>query len=217
MPYEELTSKQFAFVNYVFLGFTLYESYKIAYRVNGIKPLSISVAASRLLKNVKVQAKLKELRQKAEDDSVAKILEVKQVLTNILRTKIGDIAEFNIDNTRITFKDEALESPAVGYIRTETATIGKGDEKETVLITRVSLADKIRAAQELSKLLGGYQVGDVYNITDTKTLNIIVKDEETKTLLTEIVEGVPLDAESDDEGIQGKPKGIQEGQQQKSS
>ena len=70
MAQRGLTEKQRAFARYCFSGMSQREAYRKAFPNKKLKDASCDVQASRLLKNVKVQEYLEELRQQAQSDAV---------------------------------------------------------------------------------------------------------------------------------------------------
>jgi len=90
-----LTQKQEAFTLLTFKTNEPADAYLEIYKCKS-KAVA-SAAATRLLKNVNVQALLEELNRKTEDDTIATVLERKQRLTEIIRgnNPIQAIAELN--------------------------------------------------------------------------------------------------------------------------
>lgn len=120
----------------------------------GYSLASVDGNASRLANSDKVQARLKELRAAAADPTICSVKERKQILSGIVRATPADIMEISEDGKEVKVKAEALNSPAVNYIRTEEVRLG---EKIKVNITRAGLTDKVRAAAELNKMEGVYE------------------------------------------------------------
>lgn len=84
-------------------------------------------AANRLLKNVKVQERLRELADEMAEDKIANIREVQERLTAILR---GDLKE--------------------------SVVISDGDGGYRIVEKPPQLKDVLKAGQELAKMQGGY-------------------------------------------------------------
>ena len=139
--------------------------------IAGYSPRTAPYIGSENLNKLKIQARLQELRQVAEDASVATVLERKQVLTEALRITPEDIMELSDDSRDLMIKPEALKSRAVAYIRTEQISIGK----MPVRISRIGLMDKVRAAAELNKMERIYEAEGGVTV-DNRTLIINVGD-----------------------------------------
>ena len=105
----------------------------------GYSEKTADVTASVLLRNTNIQAYLKELQDKAEAETVAKVLERKQVLTEIIRTKHDDI-DAN--------KPEKSRNAALSSVKRSETKFG-----ETVTIT---LESKTTAIDLLNKMDGAY-------------------------------------------------------------
>ena len=142
-----------------------------------------SAAANRLLKNVKVKAFIKYLRQQAINKSIADLTEVKQGLTQIFRGRMSDYVTVNVNgNAIVSPTTEALKSAAVQEITTRTERIGGGSRPITADITTIKLRDPVRAAELLSKISGWHTDGvNVYN--DNRKIEIWkISDEELERI-----------------------------------
>jgi len=148
------------------------------------KPSAADALASRLLRNDKIQARLKELRKKAEDASVASVLERKQVLTEITRTVPSQVMDIAIGGRDTEIKPEALNSHAVSYIRTEQLA----HPGMPVRITRVGLVDKVKAIDLLNKMESIYSDQPQVNV-DNRKIEIYVNSEKGKELTARITAG----------------------------
>lgn len=95
--------------------------------------------ANRLLKRPDVLARLKELQQKAEDDSIADIKEIKQRLTAILRQQA---------------EEEVLMTEGVEKGVTETVRYKK----------KADLRTAAKAAELLAKMAGAFSDGTQMNV-----------------------------------------------------
>ena len=106
------------------------ESYKVAgYKVNTER--SAYAASNKLLKNVKVKARLQELAAELASEKIAGIREVQERLTAILR-------------------GETTEDVVV------TESNGDFTSEARVLAIRTPTKDIIKAGVELAKMQGGY-------------------------------------------------------------
>jgi hypothetical protein len=133
---------------------------------NGRALATIDSQASRLAKTARVQIALAELRQKAEDASIATVIERKQILTEIAR---GRLADFLVNPTPEKLRSAALQE--ITITETVTKTLD-GKEKKTPKVTKVKLHDTTRAIAEINKMEGIY--GDTPAQSGPVTNNIIV-------------------------------------------
>ena len=106
------------------------ESYKKAgYKVK--TEGSAYAASNRLLKDVKVQARLKELADEIASEKIADIRELHEILTSIARGETTD--------------DVVV-----------TEGVGEGCSEARIVKVRTNNATRIKAATELAKMKGGY-------------------------------------------------------------
>lgn len=177
---DKLTQKQISFTLDVFKEVPPGQAYMTHYKV---KTIAVADAcASRLLKNAKVSAYLEELREQAKTDSVATVLERKQILSDIIRFVPEDALELSEDGKELVISRKALRSPAVSYLRTDQTSIA--DRMLSVRITKLSTTDKVRAINELNKMDNVYSETNIVN--DNRQINIIVHSSKTKDLLSQI-------------------------------
>ncbi len=139
-----LTEKQRNFALDVFRDVTPSKAYLIHYKC---KPSASRTLASRLLTNANVLAFLQELRQKAEDASVASVLERKQRLTEILRASVPD---FQDEGGGIAVKKDMAKVGAVAEVTTRQKWNRKS--MEPVVITNLKLHSPMQAIDLLNKM-----------------------------------------------------------------
>lgn len=145
----------------------------------GYKSHTAAVIASQNLKKLNVLARIKELRQKAEDATIATVIERKQILTEIAR---GRFIDFMAGLTK-----DKLKSAALQEIRVTEFTGGKeGRAREKT--TTIKLHSPIQAIAELNKMERIYSEGTTVNI-DNRRLEITVSSDKPMELLKEIEEG----------------------------
>lgn len=169
----ELTQKQIGFTLDIVNEIPQGQAYMAHYKV---KSMAVAdVCASQLLRNPKIQTYLQELRQKMEDKSIAGPIERKQVLTEILRGRFVDFM------TKLT--TEKLKSAALQEIR-----IIEYGKEVPVKTTTIKLHSPIQAIDLLNKMDKLYTDGATVNV-DNRTLNIIVRTEEAKTLTERLIAG----------------------------
>jgi len=152
--------------------------------IAGYSPRSIRNIASVNLTKANITGRLEELRKKAEDASVASVLERKQVLTEITRTVPSQVMDIAIGGRDTEIKPEALNSHAVSYIRTEQLA----HPGMPVRITRVGLVDKVKAIDLLNKMESIYSDQPQVNV-DNRKIEIYVISEKGKELTARITAG----------------------------
>ncbi len=176
----DLTSKQLIFCREYFGGKTATQAAIEA----GYAFKTARSAGSRLLTKGDITEYLTELQQKADDASVATVLERKQILTAILR---GRLATFVTDEmTTKILDDPALKEIAITrYGRT-------GDE---TIVTTVKLNDPVKAIDLLNKMERIY--GEVGILVDNRVLNITVASEKGADMVRRIAAGEGTGKEQD--------------------
>lgn len=131
--------------------------------------------ASINLTKVNIQEKLSELNQKAEDASIAGVVERKKVLTEIIR---GRFSEFMTNLTPDKLKSAALQEIKV----TESGGRNRGRT------TTIKLHNPIPAIDIINKMENIYESVSPISLID-QTLNIIVDSEEAAELLARVANG----------------------------
>ena len=172
MP-SDLTGKQRRFCREYFEGKTGTQAAIEAGYAFG----SAKVTASRLLTNDNVAAHLSELQQQADDDSVATVLERKQVLTEILR---GRLKQFLGDDLSAQLQENAALQEVV------ITSFAMKDGPETT-VTRIKLNDPVKAIDLLNKMERIY--GEMGIVIDNRSVHITVASEEGKDMANRIMGG----------------------------
>lgn len=179
----KLTQKQEIFTLNLFKGMYQRDAYIDAYKPT-YALATIDANASRLANNEKVRARLEELRQVAEDTTIASVVERKQVLTEIVR---GRFANFMSNLTK-----DKLESAALQEIRIVEFVGGlpgkDGDPRVKEKTTTIKLHSPIQAIAELNKMERIYEAGNSVTI-DNRTLVINVNSDKAKSLTERLIEG----------------------------
>ena len=139
MAQRGLTEKQRAFARYCFSGMSQREAYRKAFPNKKLKDASCDVQASRLLKNVKVQEYLEELRQQAQSDAV---------LTK--RARMEWLSRV------VTTAPNAVDGESDLCQEMTTSEFG----------VKCRMPDKLRAVQELNKMDGAYTPEEVKVTTE---------------------------------------------------
>lgn len=120
-----------------------------------------SIASINLTKE-NIQARLNELRKRAEDATVMNVLERKQRLSEIGRARVTDFTEADENGARIKVDLKSANSGALQEVTTEELKLGEG-KAPVVHVTKLKLHNPIAAIQELNKMDGIYS--DSPNIT----------------------------------------------------
>jgi len=195
MTRKRLTQKQETFcLKYFELG-----NVGEAARLAKYSPKTAAVIGRENLQKLTIQARLQELRQKVEDDSVMNVLERKQRLTEIGRAKLTDFMELGQDGSWVNIGKETPQGGAIQEIHSRT----EYDENEAhpTVYTSVKLHDPMKAIAELNKMDKIYSDGAQVNV-DNRKIEIIVYDQGTKQLVERLISGespkIPAHA-----GIQG--------------
>ena len=151
----------------------------------GYAPKWARSVGSRLSTNVNILGRLHELQQKAEDDSIAGVIERKQILTNIARAKITDYATCGPDGDLVMIGPESPHPGAIATItsRTEVDKDGAG----VAVVTRIRLHDPEKAVDLLNKMDKLY--GEGINI-DARSIRIGEEGDDPKRALIEILDSV---------------------------
>lgn len=143
--------------------------------VAGYSPKTAPYIGSENLDKPKIIERIRQLRQAAEDATVATVLERKQVLTEIIR---GRFAQFMTNLTK-----EKLQSAALQEIR--ITEVGKDIPVKTTTIKLHSPAQAIDLLNKMDKL---YEADGAVTI-DNRTLNIYVNSDKAKDLTERLIEG----------------------------
>lgn len=147
---DKLTPKQERFCLNIFQGMSQREAYiKAGYSSKqGIGPIDRNSCI--LANSNKIIKRLSELKQAAEDESIATVQERKQILSDIARASLPDFltdgGEVKIHNVK---HNKALSEYAITYTK-------KGEQRK-----EIKLHDPVRAISELNKMERiGAQEGD---------------------------------------------------------
>ncbi len=184
----KLTQKQETFTQNIFKGMTQREAWIQAGYSSNYALAIIDVHACQLANKDKVKVRYNELQQKAEDESIATVIERKQILTEIARGRVGSLLD---DNQRIK-QGEHLDA-SIQEVDTFDVKIGKGENAKLAQITKIKLHNPIPAVDLLNKMEKIYSDGATVNV-DNRTVNINVSSEKAKSLTQRLIEGERTDA-----------------------
>ena len=181
---ERLTQKQETFcLKYFELG-----NASEAARLAKYSPKTAAVIGRENLLKPQIQARIQELRQKTEDNSVMNVLERKQRLTEIARPRLTDFIELGQDGSWVNIGPETPKGGAIQEIHSKTEYDDNGSHP--TVYTSIKLHDPMKAIDLLNKMDKIYSDGAIINV-DNRKVEIYVRSEETRRVLTEIVEGIP--------------------------
>ena len=186
---DKLTQKQENFCLNVFQGMSQREAYIQSYKPN-YAITTIDANASRLASNEKVLKRLSELREKAQNNKIASVIERKEILSEIARAKQTDFMICSADGVWMhDVGDETLNTHAIRQIQTTTMPFGGNDSPLKILLTKVDLHDPIKAIDLLNKMDGVYSDNTTVVNNDNRSINIIVQGEKGKKITEALMGG----------------------------
>lgn len=152
-------------------------------KVTDIKVAAVCV--SKLLKKANVQELLKRLRNEAEEKAIQQtlltVLERKQILAEIARTRMCDFVD---PEGKVTLTKQNLSRAGIARIKVTTGPENDDGVPLWKSIT-VDIRDPIPAIREYNDM---EQIGKVPLLQDNRQWNIVVMSEETKALIGRINE-----------------------------
>lgn len=157
--------------------------------IAGYSPRYAATHTTRWLNMANIQERLRGLRQVAEDESVATVIERKQVLTEIVRARQTDFMTCSADGVWMhDIGKESLNKASLKKIRTTTMPFGSKGSDLKIILTEVELSNPMTAIDLLNKMDKIYTPDGAVNI-DNRTLNIYVNSDKAKSLTERLVEG----------------------------
>ncbi len=182
-----------------------------AARIANYSPKTAAVIGRENLLKPNIRARIDQLRQVAEDASVANVLERKQKLTEILRARMSDFMTAGPDGSWINIGPEQTQSAALQGVTSRTEV--NDDEAADAVITKIKLHDPIRAIDILNRMDKVYAEGAP--VVDNRSLTIIFQDmdEETKRRILQLAS----DEIQDNEHLQTQPESISDNGGQESA
>lgn len=174
-----LTPKQERFCINLFKGMSQREAWINAGYSNKYSAKIIDENACRLAAKSKIETRMAELRQAAQDEAVADFNERQRRLTEFIRANLKDFVDTDGNIT--------LEAPYPGALSELVIEDWQGgkDQRAISRTKKVKLRDPISAIAELNKMDKVYDSGGS-NYNDNRTINIIVSSDKAK----ELTEGV---------------------------
>lgn len=86
---------------------------------------SADASASRLLKNVKIQARLAELTEEIKNEAIADIAEMQQTLTTIIRQQLDEEVVVSGSSDNMSRPVKVKKKPAIKDVINAINTLGK--------------------------------------------------------------------------------------------
>jgi len=127
-----------------------------AARLAGYSDKGAGVEGHRLLKNAKIQARVQELFEKAENKAIMSKQELAEMYTRMLRTLHSDFLTMSADG--VWFHDigpETLRQEALKKVKTRVTTDkGSGETIFEKQFDEIELESKVSVGQALAKLMG---------------------------------------------------------------
>lgn len=117
------------------------------------KPAAVWRRASRL--TVRFRDRINALRARADDKTVATIIERKQILSEIARGNVANFVQVGPDGVRINVGKDNLNSAALQSIKARAESGGT----DPAVVTEVRLRDPVAAISELNKMDRVYDAG----------------------------------------------------------
>ena len=182
MPRPILTQKQETFCLRYFETSNGTEAARLA----GYSARTARAIGSENLTKPYVLARIEELRQLAQDKSVASVTERKQKLTEIARGNLLDYQEVGADGTYISIGKESPNTGAVSEITSRTEYDDNG--ANAAIITKVKLHNPVQAIAELNKMERVYEPDGTVTVHNNQ-VNIIVASEQGKRDLERVMNG----------------------------
>jgi hypothetical protein len=124
-----------------------------------------------LLTNVNVKAFIKYLRDQAVSKTIADLVEVKQGLTEVVRSRAGNYIKIVNGNAVIVADEDSLKSAAIAEVTTETVKILGKESPLSSDITKLKFRDMIPAARLLAELSGWTKPEGSLNVNVNNTVN----------------------------------------------
>jgi len=152
----------------------------------GYSPKFADVNVHKLLNTARIQERLYELRKRAEDATIATVVERKQKLTEILRGNLLDYEEVGADGSYLSIGKESPNTGAISEITSRTEY--DKDGANAAIITKVKLHNPVQAIAELNKMERIYEPEGSVTIHNNQ-VNIIVASEQGKRDLERIMNG----------------------------
>jgi len=155
----------------------------------GYSPKWVSRHLRDLLASPRIQARLKELKEKVGSDESLGVMstqERKIRLSQIARAAITDFMEMGQDGAWVNIGPETKMGGAIEELRSKTEYDDNG--AHPTIYTSVKLHDPMKAIDLLNKMDKLYSDGTSLNI-DNRKIEITVYDQATKQLVERIISG----------------------------
>lgn len=143
------------------------ESAGAAYqKVYHSKKATCETNGPQLLRNAQVKARVRELQEKAEDETVMSLLERRRFLARVVRTPIGLIDEQSDLCHEFT---SHWEGGRRGKLKQGHLPEGNETGEEEVEVVKIKAHDKLKAIELDSKLAGDFKEKVLHEMGDSLT------------------------------------------------
>ena len=175
----------------------------------GYSVKSIRSIASQLLTNINIKTRLAELQERAASAKIATVTERKEILTEILRTRLTDFMELGKDGSWVNIGPETTNGRAIQEIHSRTEYDDNGEHP--TIYTSVKLHSPIEAIKELNKMERIYDDSAKVNVNlDQRQITFQIVNIETQNNLTRIQNGERTEPLEINNNIQSERRGISE-------
>lgn len=167
-----MSAKEEKFALYIFEGMTQIEAYEKAGYSTKCKKEYVYNLACRKANSVKIMDRVDELQKKAEEKSIATVIERKKILSEIARGNIIDYVTCGPDGDWITVDEKSPNQAALKEVTTITKYDKDGDNPRVV--TEIKLHNPVQAIAELNKMerIGANDDKNTINIEAINILNL---------------------------------------------
>jgi len=116
----------------------------------GYSPRTARQIGSKMLTNIYIRARLKELKEATASEKTISVLQCKEILSEIAR---ADITDFVSEDGAVRLNKAVPNHRAVTRFSSRTVVTNEG---ETVTISEIKLSDPVAAIRELNKMDASY-------------------------------------------------------------
>ena len=142
----------------------------------GYSSKTVGAAASRLLKNVKVKARIGELFKKTENSAILTKQQLAEMYSRMAKVNLTDFIELDQDGrafVRVT--KEMAGSEALKKVKFVEKIDEQGNVVMAIQFTDLEIESKVAVGQALSKLMG-YEMPDTPNVNLNITIGLPEKE-----------------------------------------
>jgi phage terminase small subunit len=151
---DKLTPKQEAFCRAMITEPDQSAAYRVAYSAGKMTSKTVNEAASRLMKNSKIAARVKELQNILADQAVMKEPEWRERLTKIARADVRQMYDNHGNPKEIPELGENEAAAIAGFEFTEEFAGKEGERTAVGYTKKFKLVDPLRALEVLGRAYG---------------------------------------------------------------